>query len=269
MNQYIGLWRRASVQIGESLPYEDTVVYWLQAETYFADIRIPFSQPSLSQPLSSLSRDNLLDFAQFSAFAGKIDCTETWIRWHRQIDFRLSSDIDQGDVHFDGENLIERGESTVDGKVEAYTEVWVPQPDDHSNRLVLELVSETNLTTQATTYPKGLWVTVGNHAIRLYDYRGYAANFIAPQPSELFEAELKHLMRFQADYSQRNSKDSWEITMSSDPTQIGRSADHPIQQRAGTLIETHQQVSGSVIEYHWKIREATGDFLIDLTGNGF
>ena len=255
MNQYIGLWRRASIQIGEGVPYEDTTVYWLQAETYFADIRIPFSQPSLSQPLSSLSRDNLLALAQFSAFAGKIDCTETWIRWHRLVDFRPSGEIDQGDVYFAGENLIERGKSTVDGKIEAYTEVWVPQPDDHSNRLVLELVRATNLTTQAITYPKGIWVTVGNHAIRLCDHRGYSTNVVAPQPSELSEAELKHLMQFQAEYSQRNPKNGWKITMSADPTRLGRAADYPVRRQDGVWVEMQQQDSGEIIEYCWQIRE--------------
>ena len=263
MEQYIGLWKRASIQVGENAPSENATVYWLQAETYFADIRIPFSQPLLSQPLLSLNRDSLLPFAEMSAFAGAIACTETWIRWNRMIDFKPSSDIDQGQVHFAGTDLIERGEFTVDEKVEAYTEIWQPQLTDSSDRLVLELVKAMNLTTQVITYPKGLWVTVGSHAIRICDNRGYTDDFISPDPSELSEAELKHLMAFQADYSQckrDRSQDRWETMVSSDPSRIGSQLAPPTQGRGGVLVETQEQDSGETIEYHWEIREATGNF---------
>src|SRR6185436_3404306 len=109
MKQYIGLWKRASIQIGEGTPFEDAAVYWLQAGTYFADIRVLVNQPRLSQPLLSLDRDDLLPFAKINAFAGAIDCTETWIRWNRRVDFKPSSDVDQGKVHFVGTDLIEQG----------------------------------------------------------------------------------------------------------------------------------------------------------------
>ncbi len=267
MEQYIGLWKRASIQVGENAPSENATVYWLQAETYFADIRIPFSQPLLSQPLLSLDRDSLRPFAEINAFAGAIDCTETWIRWNRMVDFKPSSDIDQGKVHFTGTDLIEQGESTVDGKVEAYTEVWQPQPTEHGDRLVLELVKAMNLATQVVTYPKGLWVTVGSHAIRLCDNRGYTDGFVAPDPSKLSEAELKHLMLFQADYSRYKcesdrSEGSWETVLSSDPSLIGRRLDPPAQARDSVLVEIQEQASGETIEYYWKIREAAGTLLM-------
>jgi Protein HRI1 len=264
MEQYIGLWKRASIQVGEGAPFENATVYWLQAETYFADIRIPFNQPLLSQPLLSLDRDSLLHFAQINAFAGAIACTETWVRWNRMVDFKPSSDIDQGKVHFAGTDLIEQGESTVDGKIEAYTEIWQPQPTEQGDRLVLELVRAISLTTQIVTYPKGLWVTVGSHAIRICDNRGYANNFIAPEPSELSEAELKHLMQFQADYSQYkrekgSSEGSWETMLSSDPSRMGRQLAPPTQARDGVLVETQKQDSGETVEYYWEIREAAGN----------
>jgi Protein HRI1 len=264
MEQYIGFWKRASIQVGDNAPSENATVYWLQAETYFADIRIPFSQPLLSQPLLSLNRDSLLPFAEINAFAGTIACTETWIRWHRMVDFKPSSSIDQGKVHFVGTNLIEQGEFTIDGKVEAYTEVWQPQMIEQGDRLVLELVKAINLTTQVVTYPKGLWVTVGSHAIRICDNRSYADDFIAPEPSQLSEAELKRLMQFQADYCEYRgvgdrSQGSWETMLSSDPSQIGRRLTHPTQVQDDVLIETQETASGETIEYYWEIREAAGN----------
>ncbi len=264
MEQYIGLWKRASIQLGDRAPSENATVYWLQAETYFADIRIPFDQPRLSQPLLSLDRDSLLPFAQINAFAGAIDCTETWIRWNRMVDFKPSSDIDQGKVYFAGTDLIEQGESNINDKVEAYTEVWQPQPTEQGDRLVLELVRAINLTTQVTSYPKGLWITVGSHTIRICDNRGYTDDFIAPEPSKLSEAELKHLMQFQAEYSQHkhekdHSKGSWETMLSSDPSRIGRRFNFPTQVREDVLVETQEQASGEIVEYYWKIREAAGN----------
>jgi Protein HRI1 len=264
MEQYIGFWKRASIQVGDNAPSENATVYWLQAETYFADIRIPFSQPLLSQPLLSLNRNSLLPFAEINAFAGTIACTETWIRWHRMVDFKPSSNIDQGKVHFVGTDLIEQGESNVDGKVEAYTEVWQPQMIEHGDRLVLELVKAINLTTQVVTYPKGLWVTVGNHAIRICDNRGYTDDFIAPEPAQLSEVGLKHLMQFQADYSEYGGvgdrpEKRWETMLSSDPSRMGRPLAPPTQAQDGALVEIQSQASGETVEYHWEIREAAGN----------
>ncbi|NJR57179.1 MAG: hypothetical protein HC768_23245 [Acaryochloris sp. CRU_2_0] len=134
---YIGLWKRASIQLGDTDPYEDAIVFWLQAETYFADIRIPLSQPALAhqQSLLSLDTPELLKFAEFQAFAGTIDATKSWIRWNRSIDFRPDpSRVDQGSVHFEGNNLIEMGEFEFEDEIQQYLEVWVPQSNDNSDR---------------------------------------------------------------------------------------------------------------------------------------
>jgi len=259
MSNYIGLWQRRSIQIVDGIPHEDTVVYWLQAETYFADIRIPFNQPQPNQPLLNLNRESLLSLAQFSAFAGTIASTETWIRWHRLIDFRPDpASIDQGEVEFVGADLIEHGESEFDGVVKPYTEVWVPQIEQMQDRLVLELVEAVNLQTQTKSYPKGLWVAVGNHAIRLLDNRGYAADFTAPEPSSLSDAELQQLMQFQADYRQFAGEQGWKIQLASDPNQLGKEA-HPAEWRANQFVETEQLVSGEQIEYYWQVRETAGN----------
>ena len=266
MTKYTGLWQRRSIQIADSAPYEDTLVYWLQADRYFADIRIPFSQPALTQPLLSLDRERLLSFAQFSAFAGTIDSSPTWIRWHRQIDFQPDpQSVDQGEVEFVGADLIERGESMADGKAEPYTEVWVPQlePTDNHNRLVLELVGAVNLTTQTRSYPKGLWVRVGRHAIRLCDPRGYAPDFTAPNPAALSADALCHLMQFQADYSQLTG-DGWQIERSIDPNRVGRPSAASAQWRGDCWVETAQLASGEQVEYSWAVRETAGSLPIGL-----
>ncbi|HEY9643336.1 MAG TPA: hypothetical protein V6C57_22800 [Coleofasciculaceae cyanobacterium] len=267
--KYIGLWKRASIQLADADPYEDSIVFWLQAEKYFADIRIPMNQPCLPPQKSLLDLDpaELPKFAQFTAFAGTIDATESWIRWNRTIDFKPDPRrIDQGSVHFEDGNLIEIGEFEVEDEIQQYLEVWVPQSPDSSDRLVLELAQELNATTQTITHPKALWVMVGEHFIRLYDARFYPPDFVTP--SDLSGADLQQLMHFQADYGQRHGEKPWQIVLSNDPSRIGTTlqskANYHAQWLDDILIESWTDRSGETLEHHWHVRESTGD----LASNG-
>ena len=264
-SQYIGLWKRESIQWADASPDEDSIVFWLQAERYFADIRIPLNQPCLppQKSLSDLDLSELPKFAQFSAFAGAIDATESWIRWNRTIDFKPDpSRIDQGSVHFEGENLIEMGESEVGDEIQQYLEIWVPQSQDTGDRLVLELAQELNATTQTVTYPKALWVTVGEHFIRLYDDRFYPSDFVTP--SEVSGLALKQLMQFQADYGKRSGDIPWQIALSNDSSRIGTTlqakANYHSQWLDNLLIESWTASTGETLEHHWNVRESTGDW---------
>ncbi len=262
--QYIGLWKRESIQWADTFPYEDSIVFWLQAERYFADIRIPLNQPCLppQKSLSNLDLSELPKFAKFNAFAGTIDATESWIRWNRTIDFKPDpSRIDQGSVHFEGENLIEIGESELGDEIQQYLEIWVPQSQDVSDRLVLELAQELNTTTQSVTYPKALWIIVGEHFIRLYDDRFYPPDFVTP--SEVSGSALKRLMQFHADYGKHYGDIPWEIILSNDPSRIGTTlqakANYHAQWLDNLLIESWTASTGEAIEHHWNVRESTGD----------
>jgi hypothetical protein len=271
MASYIGLWKRETIQIGNSTPYENTTVYWLQAATYFADIRIPLTQPALppEQNLLELEPAQLLRYAEITSFAGMIEATDTWIRWHRQIDFQPNPhSIDQGQVHYEGDNLIEIGEFEADGMTQTYREVWVPQPGDREAFLVLELEQEINLSTQKATHPKALWVTVGEHFTRIYDNRFYPSDFVAPAPEQLTPPELKRLMQFQTDYGKTNQPLPWQILLSNNPSRIGTSLqsrrNYQAQWQSNHLVETWQTAEGEQIEQHWAIREAAGNDLTSL-----
>ncbi|MBW4661998.1 MAG: hypothetical protein KME15_25335 [Drouetiella hepatica Uher 2000/2452] len=261
---YIGLWKRESIQWADASPYEDSIVFWLQAERYFADIRIPLNQPLPPQkPLLDLDSSELLKFAKFNAFAGTIDATDSWIRWNRTIDFKPDPNrIDQGSVHFKDENLIEIGEFEFEDEVQQYLEIWVPQSQDVSDRFVLELAQELNATTETVTYPKALWVIVGEHFIRLYDDRFYPPDFVTP--SEVTGSALKQLMQFQADYGKRCGDIPWEIVLSNDPSRMGTALQAKMDYRAqwldNILIETWTASTGETIEHHWNVRESTGDW---------
>ena len=263
MSHYLGLWKRESIQIGNSSPYEDATVFWLQAKTYFVDIRIPLNQASLpsDQTLQDSNLPELLRFAQFQAFAGTIDSTDRWIRWNRSIDFAPNPDrVDQGDVHFEGKNLIEVGEFSVDDQPQQYREIWVPQPLSHSDYCVLELTQVVNRSTQAIAAPRALLIRVGEHFMRIYDDRAYPADFTAPDPALLAAEDLQRLMQFQVDYGQHHAESFWEILLSNDPSRVGTSlcakADYQSRWENQSLIESWSTATGQ-LEHHWKIQECT------------
>jgi Protein HRI1 len=274
--KYIGLWKRESIQLADADPYEDSIVFWLQAEKYFADIRIPLNQPCLppQTSLADLNADELLKFAKFKAFAGTIDATESWIRWNRLIDFKPDpSRIDQGSVHFAGQNLIEIGEFELGDEIQQYLEVWVPQLSDVGDRFVLELAQELNATTHTITHPKALWVTVGEHFIRIYDDRFYSPDFATPD--DVSGAALKQLMQFQADYGKRQGDVPWQIVLSNDPSRVGTSLqakpNYHAQWLDDILIEGWTDGTGETLEHHWHVRESTGDLELNrliLLGQG-
>jgi len=268
LTQYIGLWKRESIQLADAAPKENETVFWLQAEQYFADIRIPFDQPRLPPDMSlfDLAAAELPEFANFNAFAGTIDATESWIRWNRTIDFKPNpSRIDQGSVHFEDRNLIEIGEFEFENKVQQYREIWVPQSHAVSDRLVLELAQELNATTQTVTHPKALWVTVGAHFIRIYDARMYPPDFVAS--SDLSGAALKQLMHFQVDYGTRYGDTPWQILLSNDPSRVGTTLRARPNYQARWLddkfIESWCSSAGETLEHHWHVRELTADQTAD------
>ena len=260
MSRYLGLWKRESIQIGSSAPYEDATVLWLQAKTYFIDIRIPLNQASLppDQTSQNLSPSELFQFAQFKAFAGTIDSTENWIRWNRSIDFTPNPDrVDQGDIHFEGKNLIEVGEFSTD---EQYREIWVPQPLNRSDYCVLELTQVVNRSTQAIAAPRALLIRVGEHVMRIYDDRFYPPDFAVPDLTLLAAEDLQRLMQFQVDYGQCTSaEDSWKILLSNDPSRINTSiqdqTDYQSQWQNQSFIESWSTDAGEQLEYRWQIRE--------------
>jgi hypothetical protein len=264
---YIGLWKRQSIQLGDADPYEDAIVFWLQAEKYFADIRIPLNQPilPLQRALLDLDKPELLKFTEFKAFAGTIDATESWIRWNRSLDFKPDPNrVDQGSVHFEAGNLIEIGEFEFEDEIQQYLEVWVPQSGDISSRLVLELAQELNATTQTVTYPRALLVAVGNHFIRIYDDRFYPPDFVAPNELEnpsFTEADLRRLMQFQADYGIFDGENSGQILLSNDPSRVGTAlqsrANYQTQWLDDILIESWTTQTGETLEHHWNMREST------------
>jgi Protein HRI1 len=213
---YTGLWKRESIAFDDSEPQETATVFWLQGEKYFADLRIPLDQPQIParQSLEDLEMKDLLMYANFSSFGGNIDATENWIRWNHGMNFLpRPGQVDQGNVFWQDGNLIEDGQFESFQDLVRYREVWVPQA-----------LGDTNLPNIEIFEPgQHLLVVLGEHFIHLQDGRSYAPEFSVPEVETLSEAQLRHLLRFRADYGHRDPKiGTLAIRLSSDPTRVGQ-----------------------------------------------
>lgn len=119
--EYIGVWKRTLLRTPET---EDTTsqVYWMQTQSWHADIRVPASRPAFAGKtgLEQLDRTELLELAKQHGFCGTTVVDGDICRWLRRHDFQPPSGAnDIGRMVFDTpDRLLEHG-------VEAdYFEIW-------------------------------------------------------------------------------------------------------------------------------------------------
>jgi hypothetical protein len=137
-----GVWRRVSIAVGDGAPDEPCDVFWLQAREVFSDLRMP--RRAGVQPV---------------AFSGHATYDRPALTWHHHLDLTVVRDPDVGVVGWRGADLVERGQTVVDGADVPYEEVWRRVP--HEGPLaILVLVRES-----ATDGWLGSIVRVGTHAI--------------------------------------------------------------------------------------------------------
>lgn len=118
-----GLWRRRSITCSDGRRDDTTIVYWLQTESAFADIRIPADRPDLRDRggLDALSEDELAQLARQAGFAGWTELDGERCHWHRVIDFQPPTGVaDEGRLRLQDGVLVEEGIH------EPYVEIWEP-----------------------------------------------------------------------------------------------------------------------------------------------
>ncbi|MBC8123773.1 MAG: hypothetical protein H7Y22_18285 [Gemmatimonadaceae bacterium] len=256
MNRYTGLWKRQSIQLGDCDPVETATVFWLQAGSYFADLRIPHDWPSLGEGhLQPQPVDALLPFTRLMAFGGTTETTESRLLWTHQIDFQpRPGSVDEGSVFWEAGNLIEDGQCETPDGLQTYREVWVPEPLGSGNLLVLQLDSP-DIEGGITSHPRGLLVMVGEHFIHLYDDRGYPPKYATPDPTMLSGPELRRLLQFQADYGNRDSDNRLEIRLSSDSSRVGQRLDVAAEWQGECWLNRRPDRSGKPGEQRWRVLE--------------
>lgn len=172
---FVGAWQRRSIAFGDEPPGETLDVIWLQTGPGpFADIRIDRATG-----------------APVACFAGTTTWTPPQLTWHHELDLAPIGRPDVGTVSWHGGDLVETGETVLDGETVAYTEVWhrlpptgevadhttdaTHDPDDHAaGPGPLPAPAPAPAPTPAAEAERGegrMRVRVGHHEIRVDDRR--------------------------------------------------------------------------------------------------
>lgn len=121
-----GHWRRDWIK---APGFEDTTtrVNWLQADTLFADLRIPLERPDITglTCLAEMAPAGVRLLMTAEGFAGQITVAENRCTWHRNINLHgVPAQSDIGLMSFD-----KAGGLIEDGVLAKYRELWksVPQ----------------------------------------------------------------------------------------------------------------------------------------------
>ena len=110
---FIGVWQRQSIAINGGEPFEDARVFWLQTESYFADMRWPIAKSNDGEGAAS-------------AFAGRAEWRSPCMYFQHEIDLTKEFSEDIGQLSFKDNMLIEDGQVEVDGRSISFQEVWTP-----------------------------------------------------------------------------------------------------------------------------------------------
>lgn len=135
--RYRGLWRRTLLQAGDLCDTASTV-YWLQTDSWHADIRIPADRPSFDGVTSpaqcSMAQRRFLATQQGFHGLTEVDTSARpdICRWHRLADFQPPAlTPDAGALRLSGDLLVETG---VHGD---YLEHWERLPGSDQATAVL------------------------------------------------------------------------------------------------------------------------------------
>lgn len=134
--QYIGVWKRTLLRTPK---IEDTTtqVYWMQTQSWHADIRIPATRPMFDgkTSLDQLNKTELMELAKQQGFCGTTVVDKDICRWLRQYDFQPPSGAN--DI---GRMVFDRPDRVFEYGVEAdYFEIWERIPGSQGKIFALEL----------------------------------------------------------------------------------------------------------------------------------
>ena len=146
-----GAWTRQSVAIDGGEPFETQRVVWIQAGVCYADVRVPFHPAATER-----------------CFTGRSGWDIDGYRWTHRVDLEVLSPAgdDLGDLSWEDDTLIERGQFPTETGVVSYEERWVRLPDWRGPFLALEGDST-------------CMVRSGGHAITVADRRADGGAFVA------------------------------------------------------------------------------------------
>jgi hypothetical protein len=150
-----------SIALGDGPPIERQNVFWLQAASGFADLRLPIDEAS---------------GAGTSCFAGVTsfddDGGAAHLQWAHDVSLEPVLSGDEGYVEWRDDDLVERGVFAIDGALAPYEELWRREPASDAELLVLRAAADASKVTAR-------WVRVGDHSLVIADRRAGGGDFTA------------------------------------------------------------------------------------------
>ena len=207
---YLGVWKRTLLRTPQR---EDTTtqVYWMQTQSWHADIRVPASRPAFEgkSALDQLNKAALMELAKQQGFCGTTVVDGNICRWLRRHDFQPPSGAnDIGRMEFDGpDRVFEYG-------VEAeYFEIWERLPGSKGRTFARQVDDD----------PLTLLLTTGDYVMSV---RPRAAKLpTSPNLAACLEGKSGHFLRealdFEISFGRWISEDAWKIELSTLPWRQG------------------------------------------------
>jgi hypothetical protein len=210
--EYIGVWKRALLRT-PTVEDSTSQVYWMQTQSWHADIRVPSNQPAFDGKtgLDQLNRSELLQLARQQGFCGTTVVDEDTCRWLRRYDFQPPSGAnDIGRMEFDGrDRVLEYG-------VEAdYFEIWERLPGSRGKTFAVQLFDD----------PLSLLLSAGEYVMSV---RPRATKLPAASNLTAFlEGKngqiLREALDFEISFGRCVSEAVWRIELSTLPWMAGSS----------------------------------------------
>ncbi len=182
LNPFLGVWQRRSIQFDQGPTDTRQSVLWIQAETYFADVRqSPFTGQLTPERYAALDWRSRFD-ADLLGFAGTFswqadDATHGTCTWHQTLSItsRLWADTSRHEW-LDADNFLERGTwDDDDGNPHPFVEHWCRI---HPGPVAVWHLDQGKLQGQA--------VAAGDWAVLVHQWREPSANPL--QNGETFSA---------------------------------------------------------------------------------
>ena len=208
--EYIGVWKRTLLRTPKA---EDTTtqVYWMQTQSWHADIRVPADRSPCQGKLAldQLARDELFSLARQQGFSGTTLVEGDICRWLRQYDFQPPSGAN--DI---GRMVFEAPDRVLEYGLEAdYFEIWNRVPGSQGDSF-------------ATRLPDNpLTLLLGAGDFRMIVRPRSEPLPVSPGMSVLAANKstdaLRKLMGFEISFGRISSPNAWRIDLSTLPWREG------------------------------------------------
>lgn len=214
--EYIGVWKRTLLRTPK-LEDTTTQVYWMQTESWHADIRVPAGRPPCKGKLAldQLTRDELFALARQQGFSGTTLVEGDICRWLRKYDFQPPSGAN--DI---GRMVFETPDRVLEYGVEAdYFEIWERVPGSQG----------ASFATQIRDEPLTLYLGAGRYRMLMRPRRMQlqtSANMSSLAADKTTDS-LCDLMDFEISFGKATSANAWRIGLSTIPWREGEDLSGP------------------------------------------